>query len=148
MIAIDMRALGTIADVIGIFSALFALLAWFNTRRIRKDSQREQDRLDQKVKLSLETADGKQLISLPGTLRRAEVTRAEVLGWIGMLPMKKKGQRFEIGYLNTAEFLDQLGQVQTGRGDVTLRICCTQEELDQFDRNPVQVEEDHASINS
>ena len=58
----------------------------------------------------------------------------EILGWVGMLPMKveEKGKRFEINYINSADFLDQLSQVQMGSGDVTFVIACTQEELDQF----------------
>jgi hypothetical protein len=111
---------------------VFALLAWFNTIRIRRDQRREQQRLDEKVRLRLSNREETRLIDLPGAMRRAEVTRAEVLGWIGMLPMKVKGKRYEIAYINEADFLDQLSQVQTGRGETLLRIYCSSQELAQF----------------
>ncbi|MFH1634014.1 MAG: hypothetical protein ABIG63_08375 [Chloroflexota bacterium] len=66
-------------------------------------------------------------------MRRAEVTRAEILGWVGMLPMMEKGKRFGIHYTNTAEFLDQINQIQKGEGNITFVIRCTQNELNQFD---------------
>jgi len=127
-----MQYLSLAADVIGVLSGVFALLAWFNTIRIRRDQQREQQRLDEKVRLRLSSRDGTRVRNLPGAMRRDEVTRAEVLGWIGMLPMKVTGKRYEIAYLNEADFLDQLSQVQTGRGETLLRIYCTADEFAQF----------------
>ncbi len=126
---------GDIADIIGVLSAIFALFAWGNTIRIRQDQKREQDRLSQKVRLTLKAKDTEEFIELPGEMRRAEVTRAEVLGWVGMLPMmeSKKGKRFDIAYTNSADFLRQLSEVQTGNGDVVFIIQCTKEELNQFD---------------
>lgn len=128
-----MQFLGITADIIGVLSAVFALLAWFNTIRIRNDQKREQDRLSQKVRLTLKAKNTDDFIELPGEMRRAEVTRAEVLGWVGMLPMKEKGKRFEIAYMNSADFLRQLSEVQTGNGDVIFVLQCTKEELHQFD---------------
>ncbi len=66
-------------------------------------------------------------------LRRAELTRAEILGRLGMIPMKTKGSRFSLSYLNKPEFLAQINQIMDGSGDAVLTIPCTQEEFEQFD---------------
>ena len=129
--------LSTAADVIGVLGAILgtisAYLAWRNTIRIRNHQKSEQDRLSQKVKLVLKAKDTGDFIELPGEMRRAEMTRAEVLGWVGMLPMKEKPNRFQIAYTNSADFLSQLSEVQTGDGKVTFVIQCTEGELNQFD---------------
>lgn len=130
----DWLNLSSVADYVGIIAALIGVGTWINTRRIREDERREQDRLNEKVKLVLKSKDGSKVIELPGEMRRDEVTRAEVLGWVGMLQMveEKKGKRFDIAYTNSAEFLTQLSDVQTGNGDVTFEIECTPDELRQF----------------
>ena len=126
------------ADIIGIGSAFLALGAWINTRRISAFQRSEQERLDQKIQIRLLSTqnDGKQMyIDLPGgKMRREELTRGEVLGWIGMLPKKKgePGSRFHINWLSNNEFLETMNRVQAGNGDMVFVIPCTQDELDQF----------------
>ncbi len=71
-------------------------------------------------------------------MRRAEFTRAEILGRIGMIPIKtaliQKGQkRFRIKYLNNPEFLQQIDEIQEDGKQTELRIRCDQDELNQFD---------------
>ncbi|MBK9051456.1 MAG: hypothetical protein IPL78_11230 [Chloroflexi bacterium] len=73
--------------MIGILGAVFALLAWRQARQIREDHLKEQLRQNQMVQIRLQ--HGKQSYDLPVLqLRRGELTRAEVLGRIGMIPMK------------------------------------------------------------
>jgi hypothetical protein len=75
---------------------------------------------------------------LPIELRRAELTRAEILGRIGMIPMKEKGKRFSLEYLNTSKFLRRINEIIEGHGDSDLVIPCTEEELNQFDYRKIQ----------
>lgn len=123
--------LGPTADLIGIVGAFFALFAWLQTRRLREEYQREQDRQNRKVTVTLQ--HGAESLELPMELRRAELTRAEILGRLGMIPMKDKGKRFSIGHLNRPHFLRQINQIRDNDGDADLLIPCTKEELDQFD---------------
>ena len=120
------------ADLIGILSAFFALFAWRNTRKIRKETNLELERLNQKVYLRLSSK--KEYIDLPGGMRREELTRSEVLGWIGMLPMieEKERERYKLAYTNTAQFFEQMNNIQSGKGDMTFEIPCDDEELAQF----------------
>lgn len=123
--------LGSVSDVIGILSAVFALLAWQESLRINEKLKAEKQRQDRAIKVVLHS--DRQDIELPFALRRMELTRAEVLGRIGMIPMKEKGKRYSIEYLNQPEFLDRIDQILSGYGDATSEIPCSEQEISQFD---------------
>jgi hypothetical protein len=123
--------LGLVADTIGIFGAGFAFYAAIQARQIRKAQELEQQRQNKKVTVLLKYGDA--LHRLPVELRRADLTRAEILGRIGMIPMKQKGERFSLSHLNTPEFLKHINQIVEGTGDADLIIPCTREEFEQFD---------------
>ena len=78
---------------------------------------------------------------LPLKFRLSDLTRAEVLGRIGMLPMKKSGQRFEISYLNTPEFIGNINRIRDNYGNegLMLEISCNDEEFDQFNFDKLSV---------
>ncbi len=126
-----MQWISWIADVFGIVGAIFALMAWLESRRIRANLRQEQERQNRKVTVVLQ--HGANKLELPVELRRAELTRAEVLGRLGMLPMKNKGVRFALGYVNTPEFFRSVGQVAASSGDAILTIPCSADEFAQFD---------------
>lgn len=123
--------LGLVADLIGILGAVFALFAWRQARQIRAAQQLELARQSKMVQVTLQ--HGSQKIELPVQLRRAELSRAEILGRIGMIPMRKQSARFSLAYLNTPEFLKQINQVVEGTVDGVLTIPCTADEFRQFD---------------
>lgn len=126
-----MEPLSLIADIIGVLGAVFALFAWLQARRVRQELEREKARQNHRVKIILQSNTHK--IELPFELRRAETTRAEILGRIGMIPMKEKGKRFTLEYTNTRDFLRQVNEIIDADGATLLIISCTEAELDQFD---------------
>lgn len=65
-------------------------------------------------------------------MRRRDLTRAEILGRLGMVPMKQPGKRFAIRHLATPEFIRAINEV-VDRKTSELVIPCSQEEFDQFD---------------
>lgn len=126
-----MTWLGITADLIGILGAVFALLAWLQSRRTQIEIERERERQNQKVQVSL--VCGSEKVLLPSEIRRAELTRSEILGRIGMLPKKDSTGRFAIGYLNTPDFFRKMNRIRDGgESDNVLEISCTAAELDQF----------------
>jgi len=126
-----MDLFNTFGTFVGLLAALFSFLAWLKARRIQKDQQAEKARQSKSITVTLQY--GGRKIELPVELRRAELTRAEILGRLGMIPMKKTGARFSLSYLNKLEFQKQLNQIMDGNGDAVLTIPCTQEEFEQFD---------------
>lgn len=101
-----------------------------NDLRVRNEE--EQKRQEQRIKVILNIA-GKKKLELPVELRRAEFSRAEILGRIGMIPMKEKGKRFSLSYTNTTGFLQQINQILAGKEDAILTIPCDESEMTQFD---------------
>lgn len=124
--------LGTIADVLGIAGALFALLAWIQARGTRRDAAKERTRQQERIDLALLLTSAQEQWLLPLALSRQELTRAEVLGRLGMLPMKEAGRRFSLTYLAKEAFLVQLRAAQAGDGPATIVIPCSRQEFDQF----------------
>ena len=126
-----MEWIGLVADIIGILGAIFALFAWLKARELQQELEREKMRQHKEVQVVL--AHGANKIELSVKLRRAELTRAEILGRIGMIPMKKKEDRFSIAYLDTPDFLQQINQIIEGTDEGILTIACTKREFEQFD---------------
>ncbi len=122
--------LSLVSNLIGILGAIFSLFAWIKARQIQQEIECEKKRQNKKIFVTLQN-DAEQL-ELPVELLRSELTRSEVLGRIGMIPMREKGKRFSIGYVNTPEFLRQINQILARDGDAVLTIPCDPEELEQF----------------
>ena len=126
-----MEWLGIAADVIGIAGAVFAFLAWLVSLNTARKAKLEEKRQNKKILVQLRS--GSSYFDLLVPLRRSELTRAEVLGRVGMLPLKDPSKRFSIRYLNSPEFLKRLNEIIGGDGSPTLEISCDLQELQQFD---------------
>ncbi len=82
------------------------------------------------VRLVLSESDQGIRLELPLHLRAGELSRAELLGRLGMLPMREQGKRFSIRSLSGLDFLVKLDQAgKTG----LIEIPCTRLEIEQFD---------------
>lgn len=125
--------LGFASNLIGVGSFVFALLAWIYARRTQRDLAYERERMNQNVEVVLVLAHDNRHRELPVALRRIELTRAEVLGRLGMMQMREAGKRFSLRYLSTPEFLQQLNAAQAAKGKFTVEIpCANTEEFEQF----------------
>ena len=121
-----------IAEICSILSALFALFAGINTFLLRKKFTQEHQRLNKKIKVILQY--GAESLELPVELRREELSRTEILGRLGMLPMKAEGHpRFSLNYINKPEFLRQINDIKVNDGEHILTIPCSEDEFRQFD---------------
>ena len=125
-----------IAGIASLVGATFALMAWIQSRKVNDRLEAEKIINNRKVVVVMQ--HGSEKLELPVELRRAELTRAEVLGRIGMIPTKEKGKRFSIGYLNTHEFLDQINKINESDGEGLLTIPCKKNEYEQFDFAQIQ----------
>jgi len=80
------------------------------------------------VQLRLEGEDS--TVALPLEMLRKDISRAELLGRLGMA-LKNQGQRFSLRAMSTPAFMRSVNEVVEGKTS-TLVIPCTKEELDQF----------------
>lgn len=119
-----------VLDKIGIAAGIVALMVSISIRiYLWRKEQRDNDLID----IRLQCLEPEVLITLQGQIRRKNLTRAEVQGLLGILPMKEKGKRYDLPYLNQKAFFDALEEAQVS-GDVhELVIRCTAPELEQFD---------------
>lgn len=117
-------------DKIGIVAAFIAMVfsfwGWFNQKR----KERRDNTL---IYIRLRCNEPLVTITLQGQIRRKDLTRAEVLGLLGMLPMKTKGQRYELAELNRHVFFGKLEDAQINGAVNEVVILITREELHQFD---------------
>lgn len=131
-----MNILGIISDSIGIIGAIFSLLAWWKARQIQQQLQMEKERMQQKITVVLQC--GARIYELPVKIPRSSLSRAEVLGILGMVPLKERGKRFTIDYVSTKDFIDEINNLIVAQGNKTIRIICTPEELEKFDFDAFQ----------
>jgi hypothetical protein len=127
-----LNVVGNAANFFGFFGGIFALLAWIQIKAGAKRAAAEAARLDERVRLVLQLVGQSRRLEVPLVLRRRNIARAELLGILGMVPMKEKGKRYSLTYFGTLEFLDAVDRLQMGT-ETELRVPCSQEEIEQFD---------------
>jgi hypothetical protein len=124
--------LAIIANVVSILAGIFAGIAAYQTVKLRRENRRLQQWIPVKITFQQKDEDPK-IYEFPIQLRRGEIKRSEVLGMIGMLPMKEKAKRFEIAHFNSKAFRESLDRLLHSDAEDVLEIPCTKEELEQFD---------------
>ena len=130
---------GFFADVLSVIGAFYAFFAWLQAKANNRQITREQERMNSRIKVILiENASMRQIV-LPVHLRRLELTRAELLGRIGMIPRKNKSEFFVLGYLNSSSFFQELNRIQASSQEENLLIPCSSEEIEQFDVSQLEV---------
>ena len=125
-----------IADIIGILSAVLAAIFSIKTNiELRK----EKKRLNGKINIVLKQQNDGKTYQLPVGMTRDELSRAEILGRLGMIPIDDKKKitlqqpRYAIDHVNTEEFLTMIDKIRNGDGDSILEIECSEKEFAQFD---------------
>lgn len=114
-----------VEPAVGIATLCAAGAGWWEARRERRRGLEE-------VRVTLHLGGEEGEIVLPLFLLRRDVSRAELLGRIGMLPMRQPGQRFTLSRIGSPEVIRGINSVARGEAD-TLRIPATREEVEQFD---------------
>lgn len=138
------------ADKIGIAAALitmvFSILIWWRQKRKHLHD-------NDLIHIRLRVNDSGLTATLNGKIRRKNLTRAEVLGLLGMLPVRSVPgvgrPRYTLENLSHLVFFEALEAAQVKHEVFEVIIPCTQAELAQFDpdklREVCQVEAGTAS---
>ncbi|HPY39179.1 MAG TPA: hypothetical protein PLM98_01570 [Thiolinea sp.] len=119
-----------ILDKIGILAGVFGLLVSLSIRAYLWRKEKQDNAL---IDIRLHCTEPETKITLQGQIRRKNLTRAEVQGLLGILPMKEKGKRYELQALNHKAFFDALEEAQVNTSIYELIIACTAQELAQFE---------------
>ena len=124
--------IGNTANILALVSAVFSTIVWFYLKR----QERRENML---ISINIAVNDHDITVRLPGKIRRKNLTRAEVLGMLGMLPMdndknSKSGKpRFKLDYLNDDGFFKVLEQAQVEPLIEEVVIRLSQTEIRQYD---------------
>ena len=136
--------IGLIADLIAILGIPWAGYQIYTGRKeakeINEKREKEEQRKNDEISILLEETGGKERkIILANKVRRDILTRGEVLGRLGTIPIKPtvSGQtpqqnRFQIHYTSSAEFIEAVDKLYVST-KVQFTILCKTQEIDQFD---------------
>ena len=116
--------IGFLANLISLFGIPFAVWRLYTTWQ--KDKQMQQE-----IGIELVCEETDTTIRLPVNLKRMDFSRAEILGYLGMVV--KSGIRFDLEHLGKPVFFQQLKRIQNSITPETLRIPCSSTEIAQFE---------------
>lgn len=121
--------IATFCGLLAFIGTAYSAYQWW--RHLRRERQ-----LQQPVAIRLVALEGgTQLYVLPFQPPRRIVTRAEVLGLLGMIPSAEAGKRFEWAWLHEPEFMRQLEEIHLGQRQ-ELHIPVTEAEFAQLVTTP------------
>ena len=121
--------LDRVTIVIALMASLYSAFSWWLHHRREKQLQTP-------VPVRLISAeDGRLLYELPFQPPRRLVTRAEILGLLGMIPSTVEGQRFEWAWLHEQQFMHDLQAIHQAKMH-RLEIPLTATELTQVMLSP------------
>lgn len=118
------------AAIAAIPATVAATAAWRAAQGARKDAARDRERLAQKIEVMLSSGQRTRALF---SITRSELSRAEVLGRLGMVPLRNAGtkERFSIASLSRPAFVSRIDELKAGSGTV-LEIHCSDVEFEQF----------------
>ncbi len=131
---------GVIGTIFGITGTIVSIFVLLKSRKIENFLEKEKARLNEKVKIMLKQGEDEHVLP---DLRRQDVTRSEIQGRLGAIPMKVKGKRYSIEFTNSSEFYRHIDLVSEGSNELgksSLTINCTKEELAQFNFEQPKIE--------
>jgi hypothetical protein len=120
-LGVDPNAVQLLDAIFGLLTLIFAGLMWIG-------SYNKRVRMANHVRIVLVGA-GRRYTS--GHVRCSMLTRAEIQGVIGLIPMARTGERYSIALLSDATFLDLVDEAVGGRG-LELVIPVRESEWAQF----------------
>ncbi len=137
--------LANIIAVIGIpITAYQIIKGRSELKKSQEKKNKEERRKNEDMQIILKEKNTNRKIYLPNKIRRGELTRAEVLGRLGMMPMipvsssqsdtpKKDQRRFLIKKNATEEFIRAIDALYVSSEGKELIVNCDTEEMEQFD---------------
>ena len=128
--------LGLLADWFTVVTTLITLGIWFSLLwRARFDNKQ--------IEIELRVADSNETFLLPARVRRKNLTRSEVFGILGSIPMLpvegSKQPRFRIEEIGMPAFYRNLQEAQENSRVNRLAIDISESELNRFDRDKLKL---------
>lgn len=129
--------IGRGADVLGIMSAFLAFIASalnFDNNRIEQKARNQPI----SIKLINEDSGNEDMYELPFKISRGDVSRSEVQGYLGLIPLHPDPDkpeipktRYDLSYVSSVDFFEQMRDITRGNRN-ELTIWCNDAEYKQF----------------
>ncbi len=119
-------------DILDKFGTATGFIGLFVSISIRLYLWQKEKRDNDLIQIRLQLTEPEKRITLRNRIRRKNLTRAELLGLLGMLPMQDSGKRFALSGLSEQVFLAKLEDAQVNAKVNEVLIPCTPDELKQF----------------
>lgn len=129
----------SVPDYIGIVTGIVSIIIWFLSARTWFLVKRREERDNQRITIKLQHEDDTRQITLPAHPRRRDLTRGEIQGLVGTLPVAASPPgggsqpRYRIAFFLKDEFYPKLEELQEDESKSELIITCTAAEWNQFD---------------
>lgn len=128
--------LGYVSTIISLVSTGFSVSIW----RLLKSKEKFNE---QRIKILLKTPT--EPFELPYEIERKNLTRSELQGLLGILPIKegegrKATDRYQLSFLNTPAFFANLKAAQDNKDTTSMEIICYEYEVAQFDIEKMRVQ--------
>jgi len=126
--------LSFITTITSFIGAMYSAFIWTSLQRKEKFSE-------QRIKIQLKMPQ--LLVELPYAIERKYLTRSELQGLLGILPIKegngrKATDRYQLSFLNTPAFFANLKSAQGDKDTTFVEIICQEDELQQFDLDKIR----------
>lgn len=122
--------IGIVGTIIGGIGTFFAFLAFKESRATKRAVEEQNIRNNEPITIRLQETEGAKRSHSLAPLRRQSVTRGEIQGRIGVVPLFS-GTAYRIGYLNDKRFFAAIDKI-AGESATELIIECTTDEFNQF----------------
>ncbi|MDC9728535.1 MAG: hypothetical protein PSN04_04295 [Methyloprofundus sp.] len=118
-----LEKLDQLSTVIGLIGTVCSVSIWVLLKTKEKFNE-------QRIKILLKMPE--KCFKLPYEIERKYLTRSELQGLLGVLPMNETKQRYELSFLNTPDFFKNLKEAQNNKDASSIEIICYQHEEAQF----------------
>lgn len=130
----ELDILGYVSTIISLISTAVSVAIWLRIKTKEKFNE-------QRIKIQLKVPNTTQSYDFPYEIERKFLSRSELQGLLGILPVKNASHRYSLSFLTTIAYFDKLKAAQDDENTTAIEIICTQAEWDDFDwdkipRNP------------
>lgn len=136
-----MELLGNISNILGLITFFFSIGAWFYSQRVDKRISAQLTKQEERIDIRL--SDGQREI-IVGQPRRKWLSRSELNGLLGLLPMKKtpdgeedKQPRYFFESIDWIKVSKKIEEAQDGDTSQFV-VQCSKQELDQFNKGIIK----------
>lgn len=120
------------AEVMTLAAVLFVLNSWIESRRARRIIEQEKVRQSHLFQILLKTYYGSKSYLLKVSLHRSDLSRAEVLGLLRIIPWRRSSLFIPKRYVSSLSFVRQVDAISNADGSAMSEFLSCPKKLEQI----------------